>query len=132
MTPQEQAAEKPTERAPMLSDERLGRIDWKHVTGEKAMRSVAQEIRDFYETLITSGELLTKESLDARIASGELIPRKQLAWGRQVCNDPERGYVELAQTSHGYKRSPPISKERYDQMVAFGAQVVEPPPGNFD
>lgn len=67
-------SDKPTERAPLLSDSQRGFIISKHVWKDdkfgKALK-VADEIRAFYEAKITSGELLTKEEHDRLLKEAE-------------------------------------------------------------
>lgn len=107
--------DKPTERAPMLSDERLGRIDWKHVTGEKAMRNVAEGIRDFYEKLITSGELRVVKKV-------VLILRHKLSDGDAFtcpeCEEHLNGWVDIVGGKHGPTES---------YCPGCGSEIVEDP-----
>ena len=67
MTPQEQAAAKRTERAPLLSwDERA-----KLIANEVDKDGAADAIREWYEAKITSGELITKKEHERLLKEAE-------------------------------------------------------------
>lgn len=56
-------ADKPTERAPMLSDEHLVELlgdDWVAMKGDRA-ESAARKVINFYESLITKGVLVVRK-----------------------------------------------------------------------
>ena len=54
-----------TKRVPMLSDEQIERLAFLTPPKENIYRFGSAAIRDYYEDLITTGKLLTKEQAEA-------------------------------------------------------------------
>lgn len=66
--------DKPTEGAPLLSDIEVGRIcdevPWP-ATEYSAYEAAVLKVRNFYENLITSGELITKKEHERLLKEAE-------------------------------------------------------------
>lgn len=94
---------KPTERAPMLSDDRL----WYRNNQGDFEQLEGHEVRKFYENLITSGELIVKNRERIRLAIGDRgIKCKSKTFVSEV-----DGWVA-------------ITDEEWDRLLSEGAQIV--------